>query len=530
MTQTPSATPRLSILIPNYNNGRESSRSGDRDLIAELLQSLWDTLVDETIPFEIIAYDDGSTDDSLATLRAWSQRSWPDGRAFLELIEAEHCGVLARTANVLSRRARGQVLARLDGDVVCLTPQWVSKICEVFEQNPPKLGVVGPKQLRPDGKIHAFGDWILHPNGYTHLAAGLDRFAVEQPVEVDHVMGCFYCCKKEVFDQLDGYDEQFLRGQTIDFGLRARLEGWSCIAVPHVEFVHNHGLRTVRATEADSQAGVRKALEVFRHKWGFDRVAPDLDEVRRRYSGTPLLWNAQWFGVPVKRLSPARPAGPIAVQHSDWGRYTSDKAFQSSVDLRAAVALDVAKHLEKPYQAVLIGSGVGLVSHLLALHNLSTVGIESVQAQVEFARKCVSGQTYPSGGPTFVHQQQLCTLPLSDAQADLVLMFDQIERHPNPVGLLGEARRCLKPGGMLVIVSPRAKAGQPPPWSGEHPYTWPQLLTQVQSVGGWGLMVDPSKDDPARDMILVARRLPETNQVADDPISTGPGKLIKACV
>ena len=62
---------------------------------------------------------------------------------------------------------------------------------------------------------------------------------------VDHVMGCFYCCRKRVFDELDGYDETFLRGQTIDFSLRARLAGWSCIAVPHIEYVHAHGQRKV---------------------------------------------------------------------------------------------------------------------------------------------------------------------------------------------------------------------------------------------------------------------------------------------
>src|SRR5262245_26741676 len=121
--------PRVSILIPNFNNGRQSSRSGKDDLLGNLLRSLQQMLRDDPTPFEIIAYDDGSTDDSLATLREWSKKRWPTGRPFMELIEAEHCGYLSRVANILSRRARGEILVRLDGDIISLTPNWVSRLC-----------------------------------------------------------------------------------------------------------------------------------------------------------------------------------------------------------------------------------------------------------------------------------------------------------------------------------------------------------------------------------------------------------------
>jgi len=44
--------PRVSILIPNYNNGTASSRDGKTDLIADLLQSLHDSLQDDPTPIE----------------------------------------------------------------------------------------------------------------------------------------------------------------------------------------------------------------------------------------------------------------------------------------------------------------------------------------------------------------------------------------------------------------------------------------------------------------------------------------------
>ena len=172
-------TPRLSILIPNFNNGVTSSKDGQTDLIGDLLQSLWDTLQDDPTPLEILAFDDGSTDDSLATLRAWSEKTWRNGEPFLTLMEAEHCGVLSITANKLVRASKGELLARLDGDIVIHTPNWAQALCKVFDDGPKDLAVVGPKQLSPDGRVHSMGDFILHPKGYHHLCAGLpDRKSV----------------------------------------------------------------------------------------------------------------------------------------------------------------------------------------------------------------------------------------------------------------------------------------------------------------------------------------------------------------
>jgi GT2 family glycosyltransferase/SAM-dependent methyltransferase len=520
---------RVSVLIPNYNNGRQSSRSGQQDFIGELLQSLWNTLADEPTPLEVIAFDDGSTDDSLETLRRWSKRDWPDGRSFLDLMEAPHCGVLAKTANIMSRRARGDILARLDGDIVCLTPRWVSKLCEVFDRGPQRLGVVGPKQLRSDMRIHAYGDWVLHPNGYTHIGAGLERGAVKHTMEVDHVMGCFYCCKKAVFDDLGGYDEDFLRGQTIDFGMRVRLRGWSCIAVPQIEFVHNHGLRAVRKTAADSAEGVKRSLKVFEDKWGFDRIAPDMDVVRSRYAGTPLLWNKRWFREDrVRQDSSGIGAGASAVgaggsgmkriEETDWAGYTRDVVVRKRIDTRVGAVIQLVRQSGSPRNPVMVGAGVGIVPHLLAMQGLSCVAIDADAGDVALAAKCVEGRTYPAGPPRFVHQADAGALPLPDGQTDLLLILDVMELHPNPVVLLREARRVLMPNRFMMIVSRRPE--YPPGYDpsdpasrsfegSEHRYLWHDLVKQVQVVGGWVLAIDPSKDDLSRDMILVARRSPD---------------------
>ncbi len=501
------SAPRISVLIPNYNNGKASSRDGRTDLIGDLLQSLHDTLHDDPTPLEVIAYDDGSTDDSLDTLRNGSKKTWRGGEAFLKLIEAKHTGILSIGANRLVRESAGDILVRLDGDTQMLTRHWAALLCQTFDAGPPRLGVVGPKQLRLDGKIHAFGDWLLHPKGYHHIEAGADRDSVTRAIEVDHVMGCFYCCKRAVYDAVGGYDESILRGQTIDFGLAARLKGWSCRAIPHIEYIHRHGLRGARETTADTQEGVKQTLDTFRAKWGFDRLAPDLDVVREKFAGTPLLWNAEVFGTPpeVQQGSPEN-VPPLPIEQSEWTRFGEEPAFKQQTDLRVAIALQVISQTGKPKRIAVLGCDAGLGTHLLAGQGLACVATGPDPAKIALANQCISTQTYPGGKPEFFHQPDPRRFPLDDGSADLALFFDQIESHDNPVAVLRDAHRVLAPDGVLVIVTKRPHQAQNPQ-EAQRCYRPAELLAQVNAVDGWLPISDPRQGDTTHPLILLAKRI-----------------------
>jgi glycosyltransferase involved in cell wall biosynthesis len=500
--------PRVSILIPNYNNGRESSIDGATDLLGDLLRSLEETLREEVTPFEVIVYDDGSTDDSLATAREWAGKTWagpealtlpsppgpgngrgfqrealtlpsPGGRGFqsarpfLRLIERPHGGVLSVNANHLHRAARGEICVRLDGDIVCLTPRWVSEVCRVFDGGMPSLGVIGPKQLGVDGRIHAAGDWILHPRGYHHIAQGASRESVMCSMEVDHVMGCFYCYKRKVWEDVGGFDESILRGQTIDFGLGARLKGWRTFFVPTIEFVHRHGLRRPRTTKADTDAGVKETLDRFEVKWGFSRLAPDLDVIREKYAGTPLLWNARWFGprVAVKAASDQT----IGMDQTEWGRFAKDPVFQEEFRHRMKV-IGCMNRMRKPGPGIGSGPGgvgstsgggmrvlhvecrAGLFCHLLAKEGVVCAGVDADERYVAFARAVARREKYPVRQPEFAVQREPATWPFEGGSFDAVVMLDLVERHANPVRLFREAHRVLGPGGILGIVTRKRRS------------------------------------------------------------------------
>jgi len=521
IVNTTMTSPRLSILIPNFNNGVQSSKDGKTDLITDLLQSLWDTLKDDPTPLEILAFDDGSTDDSLATLRTWSGKAWRGGQPFLTLMEAPHCGVLSITANKLVRASRGEYLARLDGDIVIHTKNWAADLLGYFERGPKDLAVVGPKQLSPDGMIHAMGDYILHPKGYHHLCAGLPANMVTRAIEVEHVMGCFYCFRRSLFDELGGFDESFMRGQTIDFGLRSRLAGYRCWAVPTIEFTHRHTLRQDRATKADSDTGIDDSRQVFRDKWGFDRIAPDLDIVRERYAGTPLLRNAEVFGVaPGVDTIPAS-APPSGFNSSDWVRFNADEKFQSWVMVKVLAVLELIQQgmVASNRPVVIPDCGSGLVVQILATKGIEAVGIdknpEHIRVAQEFARHHAKRAGYPGPGPAYLHQTELRRLPLSDDSAGLVCLFDRMEAHDNPVSLVKEAKRLAGTQGAILAISKLPPLQHDQPLNPYRPPMPMQMAGLIKAATDWKTMLEVKRDRPGVPMIVLAteRPLPEPKPV-----------------
>lgn len=509
--------PRLSILIPNFNNGPASSKDGKTDLIGDLCQSLWDTLADDPTPLEIIAFDDGSTDESLQTLRDWSKKTLRGGEPFLTLIEDEHCGVLSITANKLVRASQGEILARLDGDIVIHTHNWAAILCEAFDTGPKDLAVIGPKQLSPDGKVHSMGDFVLHPKGYHHVCAGLPSDMVTRAIEVDHVMGCFYCCTRKLYDELEGYDEAYMRGQTVDFGLRSRLAGYRAWAIPTIEFTHRHTLRLDRATTADSNTGIDTSRQVFSEKWGFDRIAPDLDVIRERYANTPLLWNAQVFGVAAGVDTVPASATPSSFEESEWMRFNQDEAFQQWVIFKAGTVMHMIKQgfVAKDRPVVVPDCGSGIVVQILATRGVEAIGIERelghIQMAKEFSKHHMKRAGYPGKPPRFIHQTALRELPLNDGEAGMACLFDRMEAHDNPVSLIHESRRVTGDDGAILAIS------KCPPMTHEqpmHPYRPPmplQMAHLIKAATRWEALLEVQQQTPGVPMVVLAtnRQLPQ---------------------
>lgn len=488
--------PRATVIIPNYNNGRASSRDGQRDFLGELLESLERTLAHDPTDLEIVIADDGSTDDSLATARAWSRRHWADGtpragRPFVRLIELPHCGVLSKVLNAIHAATEGEFICRLDGDVVVDTPNWVAE-CVALLSSDARVGVVTGLQKLPDGRVHALGDAILSPLGYHHLGQGLPESALPEVVEVEHAMGCFHASRRAAIAEVGGYDESVLRGQTEELAMRLNLAGWKALATTRVVFRHFHADRHWRPNTADTGTGLQRSLDRFREKWGCDRLAPDLAEVWRRWKDTPLVGRACLRG--PRSWEPSEsgdlPAG------AEWERFSTDPALQASI----AAELAALRAGDGPI--AVLGSRSGLSSFLRARDGVEVAAVEehaASAAKLEEMSKTSSNTTmYLSS----IGVDDLSSTNLRPRAFKIVALLDSAERYWNPVGLLRESRRLLAAEGLLVVRS-RARASRfESRGKSLHLFAAHELLQIVRHVGGFTPLGPPTLDGNGRWQLL----------------------------
>jgi GT2 family glycosyltransferase len=116
-----------------------------------------------------------------------------------------------------------------------------------------KIGVVGVQLFDARGHIsrscarfptslrylmQSFGFDKIFP----HWGVGMAEWDHSENRRVDHVIGAFYMVRREVFEALQGFDEQFfLYLEDLDFSLRAHQAGWQSIYLADAQAFHAGG-------------------------------------------------------------------------------------------------------------------------------------------------------------------------------------------------------------------------------------------------------------------------------------------------
>jgi N-acetylglucosaminyl-diphospho-decaprenol L-rhamnosyltransferase len=134
------------------------------------------------------------------------------------------------------------------------------RILREFAEEHPRAGIVGPELRHPDGSLNpsrrrfpTVGGTIVRRTplrrvlGDTQRAHyGLDEHPTE-PVKADWLLGAFLLLRRELLDELGGFDEGFrLYGEDIDLAYRAEKAGWERWYVPAAKAVHTHHAVTDR--------------------------------------------------------------------------------------------------------------------------------------------------------------------------------------------------------------------------------------------------------------------------------------------
>jgi GT2 family glycosyltransferase len=134
------------------------------------------------------------------------------------------------------------------------------RILRDFAEAHPRAGIVGPELRHPDGSLNpsrrrfpTVGGTIVRRTPLRRVLGrtqrehyGLDEQSSE-PVEADWLLGAFLFLRRDMLDELGGFDEGFrLYGEDIDLANRAGKGGWERWHVSGVKAVHAHQASTDR--------------------------------------------------------------------------------------------------------------------------------------------------------------------------------------------------------------------------------------------------------------------------------------------
>lgn len=212
---------KVAVVIPNWNG-------------KHWLGPCLDALRNQTFgPFKVIVVDNGSTDRSTAFMA----ERYPEVQV---CAEPQNLG-FAGGMNVGIRAAGDAVyVAALNNDTVA-DPGWLGNMVAALDADP-RAGSVAALMLslQDPRVIDTMGDGY----GWTGLAFKLGSGGSVSGVPRDpfEVFGasagaCLY--RKHMLDEVGLFDESyFAYMEDVDLALRARLAGWSCIAVPAARVLH----------------------------------------------------------------------------------------------------------------------------------------------------------------------------------------------------------------------------------------------------------------------------------------------------
>jgi succinoglycan biosynthesis protein ExoA len=199
-------SPTVSIVVPCYN---------EEGTIGTLLQAI----LDQTYPagdMEVIIADGMSGDGTRAVIDEF-QSTHPD--LVLRVVENRR-RTIPSSLNLAMREARGEFLVRLDAHSVPI-PEYVERCVDDLKAGK-GANVGGVWKIRPGGPgwmARGIAGAAAHPMG-----AGDALYRLGAPAgPVDTVpFGAF---RRQVFEQLGGFDETLLTNEDYEFNLRIRRSG-----------------------------------------------------------------------------------------------------------------------------------------------------------------------------------------------------------------------------------------------------------------------------------------------------------------
>lgn len=206
---------------------------------------------------EVIIINNGSQDE---TERVFSQL-----RGLVQLINNQENIGFVHACNQGAAIARGKYLVFLNNDTV-IQPGWLKHLVETAESDS-SVGAVGSMLLYPDGRLQEAGSIIWRDGNGWNYGRGKDskdrRYKYSR--EVDYCSGSSLLVRKDLFNELGGFDERYAPAYYEDadlcFGVRSL--GFKVKYQPLSRLTHYEGI----TAGTDIQAGFKRGQEVNRERF-----------------------------------------------------------------------------------------------------------------------------------------------------------------------------------------------------------------------------------------------------------------------
>jgi GT2 family glycosyltransferase len=202
---------------------------------------------DERLIDEVVIVDNGNAmeDEDLDSL----QDREPTFRT--KIVSNEKTSY-ASGVNIGANEATGDLLIISNNDIVW-REEWTIKPLLTLAQQDNGIGVVGPQLINQDGSWQrSSGEFpslksairsVLFINSIQkRIAARREEFNTQHRENVDYIDGAFLVTPAKLFDQLDGWDDQFeFYGEDADYCFRVQKAGKSVVLEPEARITHLEG-------------------------------------------------------------------------------------------------------------------------------------------------------------------------------------------------------------------------------------------------------------------------------------------------
>ncbi|MBO6136944.1 MAG: glycosyltransferase [Fibrobacter sp.] len=252
-----------SIIIVAYNSC---------DFIPACLKSVRDAC--EGIDAQVIVLDNGSVEPILPEIRQFfPEVEWIDSK--------ENLG-FGKGCNLAEKRATKPYLFFINPDTV-VSHDSFTKVLDFMEEHP-ESGTVGCRILNEDGSLQwacrrsfptivsavskTIGLAALFPKNKTLASYNMTYADPDEVTEVDAISGSFFCMRRDLYEKLGGFDEDFfMYGEDLDLCFRAKVAGCKNYYTPSTNILHFKG-QSCRTRRWDSYLDFYKAMLIFvkKHK------------------------------------------------------------------------------------------------------------------------------------------------------------------------------------------------------------------------------------------------------------------------